>query len=592
MRPKAFRIFDFRAIRDSHECPFSADDITVIAGQNESGKTSVLCALRDFDLPEGAEPVTPEYQPEGRWDAKPRVSVLFEVDVDSLEQWLAKDGFWIPEAAFDKLSQDGEIWITRDLNRKVFELPENYVELWPEPDSVPDTSADILEDENEGSLEAGLTSNISLLSPTELCGFLYSYWPDFVYFDSFEDRLPRDISVSSLLQDNKKDVPQSVRDFIALSGMDPDKLNTLFSQDKLLGNYLDSCSTTISGDFLTFWKTKDGRSTQVTLRVKHLRDESGDPRIAFYVRDQVDQYPEQRSKGFLWFLSFYLRLAAAHKHNPDRSRFLLIDEPGSYLHARAQQDVLELLERRLTETNYVLYSTHSQYLLPIDNLHRLRIAIRFEGEGTVVLDRLTHPLLRGEAFTDTLSPLINAIGMDVRKALNLTREYNVLVEGISDFFYITAWARSYEPSLLETTSIFPGQGTGSSASLVSLFIGWGLEFAVLLDRDKSGQEAGQRLQKYFAVPETRILFPRSAVTTEDILSDENFRTLIAALDPSFNLLQDERPSGAIRRQKIDKVLLARKFSELTSTGTFVCDKKTEANAKRLLSDILRSFSKS
>jgi hypothetical protein len=46
LRPLAFRIYDFKSISDSGLCTFSQDGITVLAGQNESGKTSILTALR------------------------------------------------------------------------------------------------------------------------------------------------------------------------------------------------------------------------------------------------------------------------------------------------------------------------------------------------------------------------------------------------------------------------------------------------------------------------------------------------------------------------------------------------------------------
>jgi recombinational DNA repair ATPase RecF len=69
LTPLAFRIWDFKSITDSGECQFSADNITVLAGQNESGKTAILQALRDFDLNEGLPPRTPDYTPDGRLDS-------------------------------------------------------------------------------------------------------------------------------------------------------------------------------------------------------------------------------------------------------------------------------------------------------------------------------------------------------------------------------------------------------------------------------------------------------------------------------------------------------------------------------------------
>ena len=579
MIAKAFRIFDFRSIHDSFVCPLSADGITVLAGQNESGKTSVLSALRDFDLEREQKPQTPEYQPEGRWDAKPRVSVQFQVDVSDISRRLAEDESRIPEAVIKAIAANPLIWVTRDLESGQFSLGQELSSLWSEEileeqDGEEEDSADPAS-EIVGSIETALTA-------ADFASFLRNCCPNFIYFDSFDGCLPRQVAVADLTEGKS---PQSVRDFVTLSGLDLKKLSGMSSQDKVLGNYLDSCSATITGDFLTYWKTKSGRSARVDLRVRHVRNESGDLHLAFYIRDQVDQFPEQRSKGFLWFLSFYLRLAAAQLRSPGSPRLLLIDEPGSYLHARAQQDVVQLFEERLAKQDQIIYSTHSQHLLPIKNLHRLRVVIKTEEEGTVVLDRLTHPLLRGGAFSDTLSPLIAAIGIDVRQGLVIARERNVLVEGISDSFYLISWASLYWPSMIETVNVFPGHGASTLPLLASLFIGWGLEFVVLLDRDKAGREAADRLCRGLALPESAIVFPQDAVAIEDLLSAEDFRAVLFDVDPGLTLAPNERPSDAIKRQRIDKVLLARRFSERQASSAVTLTAKTEKNIRRLLSQI-------
>jgi hypothetical protein len=147
-------------------------------------------------------------------------------------------------------------------------------------------------------------------------------------------------------------IPQPVQDYITLAGLDLTIIQRFSTEDKALNNYLSTRSAQITGDFLTYWKQKAGTEQTVTLQVRHQRSPQGVQQLAFYVHDQTDQYPEQRSKGFLWFLSFYLRLAAEHQRSPDRERMLLIDEPGTYLHARAQQDVLHLLEDRENVFSY------------------------------------------------------------------------------------------------------------------------------------------------------------------------------------------------------------------------------------------------
>ncbi len=257
----------------------------------------------------------------------------------------------------------------------------------------------------------------------------------------------------------------SVNDFVLMADLDIDRINALAENDKALGNYLNHCGAAITGDFLTYWKQKVDKDETVDLRVRHLRDSAGTLKLAFYVHDKSDQYPDQRSKGFLWFLSFYLKLAAAQKRYPERRQILLIDEPGSYLHARAQRDVLHLLESRIALKDQVIYSTHSPYLIPSDRLHRLRIVLKKTASGTKVLDRLTHPDLRDAEFADSLSPVISAIGIDISQSITFNKQKNIFVEGISDYMYLTSWARRFNPELIDQFNVFPGTGATTIPTL-------------------------------------------------------------------------------------------------------------------------------
>ncbi len=174
-------------------------------------------------------------------------------------------------------------------------------------------------------------------SKPDLANAIYEWWPSFVYFVSFQDILLRQVDVDSIISGDKASskIARPVRGSLVLVAIEPAKIKALERDDKALGNYLDRRGVEVTGDFLTCWQQRVDGDQNVRLRVEHLRDESVKLKLAFYVRDQVDQYPEQRSRGFLWFLSFYLRLAGQYKRQPNASRRLLIDEPGSYPHARA-----------------------------------------------------------------------------------------------------------------------------------------------------------------------------------------------------------------------------------------------------------------
>ena len=324
--------------------------------------------------------------------------------------------------------------------------------------------------------------------------------------------------------------------------------------------------------------------------MRHLRDETGKLKLAFYVRDQVDQYPAQRSKGFLWFLSFYLRLAANHKTSPDERRMLLIDEPGSYLHARAQRDILNLFENRIAPQEEIIYSTHSPFLIPSHTLHRVRVVMKTIQNGTRVYNRLTHPELRGQDFADTLTPLIQAIGIDLSQAFTFNRPKNVLVEGITDHIYLTNWAQLFRPVFNTEVNVLPSFGATTIPILASLFIGWRQTFAVLLDRDAEGLKVRERLTRELLVPEAQIVQPRNAIAIEDLFSAEDFRALLKALDPTLTLEANESPSAAVKRQNVDKVLLARTYAERVARGEKTLTNKTQRGIERLLDNLARAVS--
>jgi hypothetical protein len=606
MKPIAFRIKDFRSIHDTGECMLAGDNITILAGQNEAGKSAVLMALRDFDLEEGNPPQTEDYFPDGKEDARPTVSVLFEVGHEEIANSLGESQYALPAQVRDYLKRERKMWVIRDLESGKYSFENALSVIWlpksapsPEPEATapeaPAPPAPVAEPQ-PGSDPIAPSADLSTpryLPLSEAASELRGLWPHFLYFDTFNDQLPRHIPVEPLQSARQKPTKppaatlpgqSSVDDFILLAGVDLDRVIELKEQDKGLSNYLRGRTATVTGDFQEYWKqTVDGKQ-KVNLTIRHLRDTAGTLKFAFYVTDEIDQYPEQRSKGFLWFLSFFLRLAAEEKRHPSRRRLLLIDEPGTYLHAKAQRDVLRLIEQRLAVEQHVLYSTHSPYLIPREKLHRLRIVLRDGTGGTVVLDRLTHPTLRGTEFADTLSPIITAIGLDIRERLDGLAQRNILVEGITDYLYFSTWRTEIGTSAFNDFAIFPGTGAGSLPTLASLCIGWGLEFSVMLDRDAEGEKTAKIFERELLVPPLRIIQPSSATTIEDLFDKEEFRVLLTMLDATFTLESNETPSKAIKRQKVDKVFLAQKFCETPSLFP-----KSAPNFERLWNTIANSF---
>ena len=434
MRPLAFRILDYKSIKDSGICNLSEDRITVLAGQNEAGKTSILTALRDFDLDDGADTVTPDYLPDqNAEEAIPRIGVKFAVEQAELDSILGTQE--IPPEAKTKLVQDGFIWVWRYPKAKHFTIESPLVRLWPTAKPSGDSKASATSAEEKSTIEP------TYISVREFAALIRIHSPHFTYFDTFKDELPREISIQAIVtatSDQLRKVafdalPLTVRDFLTLAKVDVNHVSKIAADDRILGNYLKEKAANISGHFLSYWKQRSTTEETVALRAQHNRKTNGELFLSFYVHDGVDQYPDQRSRGFLWFLSFFLRLTSAEVQARDIPSLILIDEPGTYLHSKAQKDVLTLMEEWIVKTHWVLYSTHSPYLLPASDLHRVKIVGKQGGKGTFIADRLTDPRIKGSGFSDALSPVLTSIGIDLNESFNLVKKKNIIVEGISDY---------------------------------------------------------------------------------------------------------------------------------------------------------------
>jgi hypothetical protein len=350
LKPKAFRIHDFKSIKNSGVCELSGDGITVLAGQNEAGKTAILTALRDFDEEPGTPPQTKDYWPDDADnEVRPRVAVGFENDADQIKNHFRDSKIEIPDGIVNWLNTATEIWVERDLERGQFQLSPEIQDLWEEPKSSSQAeddkgpSEEIVEsdvDEVESDVDeagAGVATNVEApksCTPSTLAPELRMLLPNFLYFDTFGHTLPRTVSLSALMPKKTASptagasgsppatVPQAVRDFITLSGIDVNRLQALSSDDKRVDNYLSGKTAQITGDFLGYWKQTVSGEQTVELRVNARRNEEGNLGLNFFVFDGTEHYPDQRvrdSFGSCHFIFTWRRRSFMRQINGDYS---------------------------------------------------------------------------------------------------------------------------------------------------------------------------------------------------------------------------------------------------------------------------------
>lgn len=261
---------------------------------------------------------------------------------------------------------------------------------------------------------------------------------------------------------------------------------------------------------------------------------------------------EGRSKGFQWFFSFYL-LFLVESAEGHIDAILLLDEPALHLHPTAQQELIAFFEK-LSESNQLIYTTHSPFLIDGENLHRVR---------PITEDDSGHSRVSVEGWPkdrETIFPLQAAAGYAMVRGL-FQHKQNVLVEGMSDYYYLHAFSqqcrRTKRSSLPDDIYITPCGGTKLVGHIASLFLGQQVRPLVLLDGDDAGRDRSDALMKELYVGhESAILMldnvlDRSGepVEIEDILGEEIMISAVnALLGKPLKLNDDDRKAGSLPSQ--------------------------------------------
>lgn len=140
---------------------------------------------------------------------------------------------------------------------------------------------------------------------------------------------------------------------------------------------LQAASNKITDQILEYWT----QNPDLSVEVKVATGMPGDPspfnagtvaRARIYNSlHRVDTPFSERSAGFVWFFSFLVKFAQVK--NDSNPVILLLDEPGLTLHGKAQADLLRFFDEKLAPFHQVIYSTHSPFLVPANDMASIRV---------------------------------------------------------------------------------------------------------------------------------------------------------------------------------------------------------------------------
>ncbi len=265
--------------------------------------------------------------------------------------------------------------------------------------------------------------------------------------------------------------------------------------------------------------------------------------VQFKVKDGADRFPiETRSLGFRWFFSFLLFTQFRAGRNNNKPLVFLLDEPASNLHATAQQKLIESFPEIARDPHYMIYSTHSHYLI---NPNWLEQAYIVQNEPSASVGSVFEEATFDDASVDIkVTPYRRFVGenkgamsyfqpiadrLQVVPSRFDVEKSAIILEGKSDYYALQYFNEQYFDGRL---SFYPALGAGTLSSLISILKGWGQDIRIILDSDATGIKEKARYAETFCLDEDELTtidsFFVGAQKIESILSAEDKRGICKA----------------------------------------------------------------
>ncbi len=588
MRLESFRVTNFRSITDSGHVDVSK--ITALLGRNESGKSNLLRALHSLNPAEGFEALNPiknfprhrrleECNDDvkvvsSRWiltdDERdelvgilPRAAGVTYIEISRCYRGetryvefngLAAQDFddtdvkakikkIVPavKAAADKLDENKKPLLEKaadTFEQTLIVIPDRI--KWAQNSvagiqelrkalAAADTDLTEKQDQMLTDLE-DLSTSIASDKDAQAKAKTWAIkkMPVFIYLDEYPELNGHQDIAQYLARKNSNTLNESDRNFEKLckvAGLNPKKLQELLTNDEqeTRNQLANRSSAVVTSEIKRLWKDRPLK-IRFNLDAHHLDTFISDPNATYDVEVNLDE----RSRGFLWFFSFYITFSADTNGGNAEEAILLLDEPGLYLHAMSQSDLLRHFEKDFT--NQIIYSTHSPFMVPTHSLDSVRTVNISEDKGTTVSNDPT-------GDSRTLFPLQAALGYNLAQSL-FVGPNNLVVEGVTDFWMLSTISAYMcdigRTALLSELTVTPAGGAQKVSYMVALLSSEQLNVLVLLDEEKDAKNTKDDLVKSKLIAEQNVVFVSEAFEApypkeadiEDLLDSKVYEALV------------------------------------------------------------------
>lgn len=511
---ESFRIQNFRGLSDV-SIKFNKDELVLLLGLNESGKTSILRGIEAFDYANDPEPthIKPYF-----------TSIRNKHDIASNKPCLITARIKFDEPlnynAFKK------VLTASSLGAPYKAEVEEFLKSVNESDEIEITRVIPFSDGNPGQSHYRFESRFPFSSEKlhfVLAQAFVMRCPFIMYFEDFQDAIPSriytnknsdaynqtwyDIIDGLFYNTNPNYNIKAFEKYYSPKNPRPDDASTL----------LERVNQTLQKTFTEKWEDLAGVQEIERAKIKYSEKGPKFFEIKVTEKDGTTYSVHERSKGAVWYLAFLMKTEFRRKKLREGSGkpVYLIDEPASNLHSTAQQKMVEDFVRLVEDTS-LIYTTHSQYLISPSHIKNTYVVSR--ASGVVQCVKWGDYIKGKKVNTSFYQPLYDCLQI-VPNQHSIPWEKAIITEGPSDALVLELMREVLGLSAEEV--IYPGSSATNLGTLISINLGWGAAFSILLDSDGEGRKQKAKYDGAFSLPENVIvMLPGKKTRIEDMFTAE------------------------------------------------------------------------
>ena len=505
MKYNKFIIRNYRAIEGPMEINIKKNKLVPLIGANESGKTTILQAIFAFDYANDKEyegrhlkELRNFYNPQNKEPAT--IEAEISIKKSDFLNCISDENL---RNKYVDIPNFSEIIISRNLDTKEYNIP-------------------IIEN----------------IEDSKIIGKeIVSRLPYIIYNDDFIERPKNEIQIPDKSTDLYGWLGIYERAFNKIGSSIFDIINEPEENIKL--GLLSDVEHEINKTLIKEWgkiSLDDSDCLSIKLQIEkdniltvQIVEKKGDKNRFFKI--------EERSKGFLWFFNFVMKI----KYNPkstgsNNDIIYLLDEPGSYLHSVAQERLCHMIKNISNKDGKVIYCTHTHHLLDPKYIPTKYIYIvqKDKSKKNIALSKITNVKTDIKKMSE-LQPVYEALGVSDWDFFTQKQKI-ILVEGIHDKYALEIFLQDK----LSSYVIMPCVNAESIYNNIPGLIAYNKNYIALWDNDDEGEEYYKKAVKFFGKLEEHkfLLLPniqnKKKVRMEEMFEKNDLEKLAIYLEMPSN----------------------------------------------------------